>query len=362
MRSGRRRPCFPTAPTTPDVSSDSDPPDALATALRQLLAPLARLALAQGVTHATLDELMKQALVAAADAAHDNLPPHRRVSRITTATGIHRREVGRLVGALRDGAAQQPPNQRSHASELFAHWRSQAAYRGADGQPAALPRQGPAPSFESLAQAITRDVHPRSLLDELLRLGLAEHDTESDLVRLVRDGFVPQGDTARMLQVLGRNVGAHLAGAVDNVLHDSGRTGDRAALRAGLRSDGNPPDGPRPGGPRPDGPRHFEQAIFAGGLSEASLAEFRRLVTDQWQATLRSLVPALEALIERDAAAAAAADATGEAPPAYQQVRLGLYTHAQPDAVPAAASSAATPTTAPSAVPTEKPDAPDPAV
>lgn len=324
------------------MSSDTAPPDdALATALRQLLAPLARLALAQGITHATLDELMKQALVAAADAAHDNLPPHRRVSRITTATGIHRREVGRLVGALRDGAAQQPPPQRSHASELFAHWRSQPAYRGADGQPAALPRQGPAPSFESLAQAITRDVHPRSLLDELLRLGLAEHDAPSDLVRLVRDGFVPQGDAARMLQVLGRNVGAHLAGAVDNVLHDSARAPDRAGRRAGQR---------------PEGPRHFEQAIFAGGLSEASLAEFRRLVTDQWQATLRTLVPALEALIERDAAAAAAAGDTAVPPPRYQQVRLGLYTHAQPEAAPPPAPSPSSP----SAGPTEKPDAPDP--
>ncbi len=312
------------------MSDDSAPPDALAAALRQLLAPIARLALAQGVTHATLDELMKQALVAAADAAHDNLPPHRRVSRITTATGIHRREVGRLVGLLRQGAAHQAPprlDYGSHASELFAHWRSQAAYQGADGQPAVLPRQGPAPSFESLAQAITRDVHPRSLLDELLRLGLAAHDPASDTVRLVRDGFVPQGDAARMLQVLGRNVGAHLQGAVDNVLHD---------------------------GVRRPGPRHFEQAIFAGGLSEASLAEFRRLVTDHWQATLRALVPALEALIERDAAAAAGGDA---GVPAYQQVRLGLYTHAQPDAAPPAV-----PSTSPSAVPTEKPDVPDSAV
>jgi hypothetical protein len=285
------------------------------------------------VPHATLDELLKQALVAAADDSHAALAPHRRVSRITTATGIHRREVGRLVGALRDGAAQQPPPQRSHASELFAHWRSQPAYRGADGQPAALPRQGPAPSFESLAQAVTRDVHPRSLLDELLRLGLAEHDPGSDLVRLVRDGFVPQGDAARMLQVLGRNVGAHLAGAVDNVLDD--------------------------------GQRHFEQAIFAGGLSEASLAEFRRLVTDHWQTTLRALVPALEALIERDAAAAAIPAAAGApARPAYQQVRLGLYTHAQPSAAPpvAAAPQVPSPASSPSAVPRESPDAPDPAV
>lgn len=315
------------------MSSDPAQPDALAPALRQLLAPLARLALAHGVTHATLDELMKQALVGAADAAHDNLPPHRRVSRITTATGIHRREVSRLVGALRDGAAQQPPPVRSHASELFAHWRSRPAYRGPDGEPAVLPRQGPAPSFESLAQAITRDVHPRSLLDELLRLGLAALDTTADTVRLVRDGFVPQGDSARMLQVLGRNVGAHLEGAVDNVLHDSARGAGRPPGRGDTAL------------------RHFEQAIFASNLSADSMAEFRQLVTTQWQATLQALVPALEALIERDAAAAAAAADAGAARAGYQQVRLGLYTHASP--VPPSATG-----------PTrqeEKSDAPDPA-
>jgi hypothetical protein len=325
------------------VSTDPATPDALATALRQLLAPLARLALAQGLTHATLDELMKQALVDAADQAHASLPPHRRVSRITTATGIHRREVARLVTALRAGAAQRPPPARSHASELFAHWRSQAAYLGADGAPAVLPRQGPAPSFESLAQAITRDVHPRSLLDDLLRLGLARLDADTDTVRLMRDGFVPLGDSARMLQVLGRNVGAHLEGAVDNVLHDSGMAAapaDGADQAAGA----GPADAPLA---TPH--RHFEQAIFASGLSEASLAEFRQLVTAQWQAMLQTVVPALEALIARDAAQAGVADPSQAA---AQQVRLGLYTHT------IAQAQAAPPPAAP-ARPTEPDDASD---
>ena len=327
------------------MSTDPASPDALATAMRQLLAPLARLALAQGVTHATLDELMKQALVDAADQAHAALPPHRRVSRITTATGIHRREVTRLVAALREGAAQQAPPARSHASELFAHWRSQPPYLGPDGTPAVLPRQGPAPSFESLAQAITRDVHPRSLLDELLRLGLARLDADTDSVCLVRDGFVPQGDQARMLQVLGRNVGAHLEGAVDNVLLDSGlaAAAPSADTARASRRRGAPADL----APTPTPARHFEQAIFASGLSEASLDDFRQLVTDQWQATLQAVVPALEALIARDAAQA------GSHPPAqatYQQVRLGLYTHARPQADPPPAAPAA---------PTEPTDAPD---
>jgi hypothetical protein len=331
-------------PPAPDA-----PADVLAAALRQLLGPLARLALAHGLTHATLDELLKQALVAQADAALDGLPPHRRVSRITTATGIHRREVSRLVDVLREGADQQPPPARSHATELFAHWRSQPAYQDADGRPAELPRQGPAPSFESLAQAITRDVHPRSLLDELQRLGLARLDADTDRVRLLRDAFVPLGDGVRMLQVLGRNVGAHLAGAVDNVLHDAAaaQAGAAAAGAAGVAA---------PAGAAP----HFEQAIFATELSPASLDAFRDLVTAQWQATLQRLVPALEAMVEADAAAPAAVRA------GFQQVRLGLYTHARP--MPPAPAAPPAPPAPPAAAagpvpPQEDPsDAPDPAV
>jgi hypothetical protein len=266
------------------------PAEALTAALRQLLAPLARLALARGLTHATLDELMKQTLVQVADDALQALPPHRRASRVTTTTGIHRREVTRLLQVLREGGDQAAPAQRSHASELFAHWRSHPLYCSRPGVPLALPRQGPAPSFEALAQGITRDVHPRSLLDELLRLGLAEVDEARDTVRLLRETFVPLGDDARLVQVLGRNVGSHLQAAVDNVLL----------------------------GPS----SHLEQALFANGLSDGSLAELRQLAQAQWQALVATLVPAVEAMLARDEGPDAPA---GE----RHRIRLGLYTHQQ---------------------------------
>ncbi len=296
------------SPTDP-APAPPGPADALAEALRRLLGPLARLALARGLTHATLDELVKLALVDAADRQHAELPPHRRVSRISTATGIHRREVTRLVGALREGGARQPPPQRSLASELFAHWRTQRDYCDRRGSPAELPRQGPAPSFESLAQAITRDVHPRSLLDEMLRLGLAAHDGQRDTVRLLREDFVPSGDARRMLRALGNNVGDHLEAAVDNVLSET--------------------------------PRHFEQAVFAGGLSPRSVAELDRLLRARWGELVDALVPALEAMVARDAQArdAQAGGADGEAAessmhPVRQRVRLGLYSLAQDEPAP----------------------------
>ena len=282
----------------------SSPEDALNGAITgvlcEVLGPLARLAVARGVSHATLDELLKRTLVQAGDQLYAELPPHRRVSRITTATGIHRREVSRLIDLLQGehaAGAGPAPVERSHASELFTRWRTDPSYADRRGSPAELPRQGPLPSFETLAQGITRDVHPRSLLDELRRLGLAALDAERDTVRLVREAFVPQGDEARMLRVLGRNVGSHLSGAVDNLLQDSGR-------------------------------RHFEQALFASGLSEASMLEFRRRVSDQWQHLLGTMVPALEAMVARDALPAAPSGQSTKSGPQHQ-LRLGLYTFEQ---------------------------------
>ncbi len=277
-----------------DRSNPDAAPDASVAAIARLLEPLARLAVAKGLTHAVLDEMLRCALVEAADRVHVALPPHRRVSRVATTTGIHRREVTRQIARLRaaEGVLPLPPA-RSPATEVFAHWRTDPSYCDRRGTPLELQRQGSAPSFESLAQGVTRDVHPRSLLDELVRLGIAAHDAERDTVRLLREAFVPLGDASRMLQVLATNVGSHFDAAVDNVLGD--------------------------------GRRHFEQALFAGGLTEASIGEVRGLIQDQWETLLRALVPALEAMVERDRAAPAGP---------RQRLRLGLYSHCRDDAPP----------------------------
>ena len=266
----------------PDASDMSEQ-DALMVALREVIEPLAELAVQRGLPYPTVEELLRRAFVGAADAAHPDLLSHRKVSRITTATGINRREVTRLLAVIRDARAVQELPSHSVASELFSHWVSDALYRDRGG-PRVLPRRGRAPSFESLAQTITRDVHPRSMLDELVRLKLAVHDTEQDTVALVRDGFVPSGDRIRMLQFLGANVGDHAAGAVANVL--SG------------------------------GRRHFEQAVFAGGLTEASVQEAWAEIGSLWKGLLGKLVPLLEQKVATDSGIEGAT----------HRVRVGLYT------------------------------------
>ena len=141
-------------------------------------------------------------------------------------------------------------------------------------------------------------MHPRSLLDELVRLGLATHDAERDTVALNRDTFVPSGDLVRLLGFLGDNVGDHLSAAVHNVLTD--------------------------------GPRHFEQAMFAHELSTHSVEEARSTIRLQWQALIDKMVPMLEELIERDRDAGRPQD---------QRLRIGLFSFNEPVAAAPAAKA-----------------------
>lgn len=275
------------------------PGDAILETLSRLLPPIARLCVANGVTFAAVEDLLKQAFVQEAGILQPDAPGHGLVSRISTATGITRREVTRLLKPDSPARPTKPPL----ATEVFARWTTDPALRDPDGTTRALKRQGPAPSFEALAQSVTRDIHPRSMLQELMRLGLACYNEAEDSVTLTRTNFVPDGDSKAMMQFLGENVGDHLEGAVANVLKD--------------------------------GPPHLEQAIFADELSAESMEAFRPLVTAQWKALRNALVPALTALIEADAQAGRQQD---------QRVRIGLYTFTETTTeIEAPATSAAGP-------------------
>ncbi|WP_341889968.1 DUF6502 family protein [Variovorax sp. YR752] len=286
----------------PDGNLPPGEQPALIDALRRLLVPLARLAVSRGVTHATVDEMLRAAFVDVAHAAYPQLLEHRRVSRISAATGINRREVTRLT----DARQRRAEPARSYPSEAFARWSTHSEYLDAEGRPRVLPRLGVAPSFETLAQSVTRDMHPRSLLEELMRLGLAEHNADADTVSLRREAFVPRGDEARMVGFMGDNLGDHFSAAVDNVL----------AV----------------------GREHFEQAIYADGLSDRSLAELRELVTQHWRTMTSELVPRIEKMIAADDAAG-----IGSTLGPGNRMRIGLFSYQvaadEPDAPPAATTA-----------------------
>ena len=157
-----------------------------------LMQPLATLSVARGMPFAAVAEMLKNAFVDAAGTAHANASQNRMVSRISTVTGLNRREVSRLLHANSDAA----PLRRSPATEVFTRWISEPTLKNAEGKPVPLARQGPKPSFEELARSVNRDVHPRSLLEELRRLGLARVEDEMVHVVLSRTRASPGANCA----------------------------------------------------------------------------------------------------------------------------------------------------------------------
>jgi hypothetical protein len=253
-------------------------------AVGNLLTPLAQLCVGKGITIQMIEERLREAFVQAARLVHADLPSSRLTSRISATTGLTRREIARLESQ----PTREREPRRSPVTELFMRWLADPALRTPAGKPLLLPRQGPAPSFEALAQSVTRDVHPRTLLEELCRLRLAEHDVGTDTVRVLQEAFVPRGDWARMVGYLGDNVGDHLRAATANVLGD--------------------------------GSQELEQAIFADELSGESLAQARSLMMQQWRNMLSEIAPRLEELIAADRQAGRVQD---------QSLRIGLFTWSQ---------------------------------
>lgn len=291
----------PAPPSEPAPAAGGVPPSALA-ALQAVLRPLARLAIDQGVQFGQLEELLKRAMVGAAirATAGDGRRAEVPVSRLSVVTGIHRKEVKRLS---EDPGLDSVRAEATPAAELFTRWVTDPVWRDAGGRPRVLPRRPPAdgaPSFEQLARTVTTDVHPRTLLDELLRLQLVALDAGADTVALRSEAFVPAPRLDDMLAFLGANVGDHLAAAAANVA---------ASAHA-----------PRPGEAPPRAP-FVEQALYADALSAESAQAAADRAREHWSALLHSLAPELQRLEDADRHAARPAD---------QRIRIGLYCYVEP--------------------------------
>ena len=257
-------------------------------AVEAVLLPLARLCVAQGLPADHVEEVLKRAYVRAARERRRESggSGERDVSQVATATGLSRREVARLDAAMLPRSVQKP----STVNQVYLRWSTAKRLRDGHGQARALPRTGKAPSFESLAHSVTRHVHPRSLLDEMLRQDLVTLSEDGQTVNLQADRYVPAKDDAQLYGFLGANVGDHLAAATANVMRRENS--------------------------------HFEQAIFADELSLESAKAMHKLVSAQWQRMLAEVVPEIERLIAQDKAAGHAAN---------HRARIGLFTFHEPE-------------------------------
>lgn len=274
--------------STDALAMPGQPRPAVVSALRRVLRPLVRLLVGQGITYPYLSDLLKSVYVETAAREFTVGGKLATDSRLTLLTGVHRKDIRRLRRETPRDA--EPTPAMTLGTQIVARWLGDPAYHDADGAPRALPRtpsKGGTESFAALVEKVSKNVRPRSVLDELLRLGVVTVDAGEN-VHLVTRGFVPGSEIDAKAFYFGEALHDHLAAGVHNL--------------SGAR------------------PAWLERSVYYDELSPAAVAEL--------QSKSERLSMQVLQEINRDGMALEAKDppAAGE----RMRMRLGVFFYAEP--------------------------------
>ena len=207
--------------TKSNDSRTSDPKfDALVDALGGVLRPLVGLLIENRITFPWLSGFLKTIFVDVANREFRIERKQQTDSRITLLTGVHRKDIRRL--RTKNEYQLDAPDNVYLGAQLVAVWSGDKRFLDSRGKPRALnrvKRDSRDLSFEDLVSSVSRDIGPRAVLDELLRLGVVDL-TGTDKVRLRETAYVPSKGFEEKIFYLGANVHDHLAAARANVNSD----------------------------------------------------------------------------------------------------------------------------------------------
>jgi Family of unknown function (DUF6502) len=261
----------------------------------ELLFPLVKLLVSQGVGYPQLASRLKRVFmeVARQELLAEGAKPAD--ASVSVRSGVHRKDVR----TWRENDEQTAPRKElSTADQVYTKWLTDAAYKDSDGKPKAIPVTGPAPSFDALVLSITKDFHRRTLLDELIRLGLAEEMISPNdglsYLRPIADGLVPSHDLTSMLKFFSANAKDHMAASVENIIAAQG---------------GMPPP-------------FIERSVFAQGLAIQSVDQLGTLAKQLWQPAFQQMVDAANQrfLVDKDSVQ----------PENKHRMRFGVYFYSEP--------------------------------
>jgi hypothetical protein len=251
-------------------------------ACSRLLKPLIRLAMAYGLKHAQLAELLRSLMIEEARALwikRGVIAPN--VSQLSVTSGINRKLV---TAKVRGEYENLPITETSMASRVFTHWlhlaHSQPEYASLPVSDLHAPM-----SFEAMAKkVISGDVHHKTIIDELVRLGLVQES--SGKISLLKEAFVPSEDERSMLAFAADNGRDHMYAALSNVV----------------------------GGKEP----FLERAVYADGVALDGAWRVEQLARERWKQLHNELVVKMQEEVDQ-------AEGKGE-----HRIRVGIYVYHEP--------------------------------
>ena len=197
--------------------------DHLRRALSLMLKPLARLMIAQGVTHAEFSETAKEVYVETA-LRHFESEGRVNKSRIAILTGLTRKEVKNVIDRTLEAGYQ--PKTYSRPERVLTGWYSDPKFQGPYGIPLELPYESGGenePSFVELVRQYSGDMAPRQMLNQLVEAGsVVEVDGRYKAVRRIFKHSTLSPSLIKRLGEVGYRVFSTAAKNIDKQMEGSG--------------------------------------------------------------------------------------------------------------------------------------------
>ena len=168
-----------------------------------ILKPLVKILLRNNISFPAFNEMARKAYVEVAEEEFVVDGRKQSNSRISTITGLSRKEVKRLQD-LPVEVTESHVLKYNRAARVVYGWVHDNSYQQ-EGQQLPLKFEGETPSFSQLVKQYSGDVPPRAILDELMRIGLVEKDDQG-LYHLLKRAYIPKEGLNEKIQYLGKDV------------------------------------------------------------------------------------------------------------------------------------------------------------
>ncbi len=181
------------------MSTDESFDSHLQRAARRILQPLVRILIRNGITATVFQELARKVFVDVAYKEFEIEGKPQTLARVSVLTGLNRKEVARLHKV--EETVEGDRAFRNRAETVLVGWLSDTEFQTNAGFPLDLDFSGGSPNFTDLVKKYSGDMYPRSVADELLRVGAIE--SVDGKLRLMGRGYVPSKDPAATVDILG---------------------------------------------------------------------------------------------------------------------------------------------------------------
>ncbi len=221
----------------------------------QILRPLVRILLRNGIACRVMEEAVRKVYVDEAFVMAARERNKATTAAVAAMTGLSRKEVARLRD-LRGHEGIALRQRYNRAVRVISGWLNDAAYLDRHGRPRVLPVEGPTPSFAQLCKRYSGSMTTKAMLDLLHRAACIHY--EDGAVRLIKHAYVPANDPAEIVQILGVDT-RELIECIDH----------------NMRAE--------------TGEKFFQRKVSYDGLSGEVTARFRALGAERAQALLEEL-------------------------------------------------------------------------